>query len=420
MDQPRAVRPNGYWRSKRAIAAYVAAAVMLAAGLVLMPLRSAAYKVSRSTLVVSSVEQGPLSVDVRGNGLLRPKIESTLSSQVEGRVEQVHARAGAVLASGDTMITLSNLSLHQSADVLKWEIVSLEAEYSSLEQTLQSSQLDLKVALLKTETDFQDQSLQYEREAMLIKEHGQLISEIEHRRTERNARQLEQTLALEERRLKSFQLKSRADLAAKEAQVRQVREQLARAEQQIDALLVRAPIGGVVQESPLTNGEQVAVGQTLARITDIGSLYAELHIPEQQARELILDQSAQIDTRNGVVEGKVTRIDPAVTQGIVKVDVELVDKTPEGLRPDLSIDGVIAVARIPSTLYVRRPTFARPGQTAYVYRLTDNNTAERVMVEFGRSSASHIAVIKGLSIGDRIITSDTSTWGDPTRVALGN
>jgi len=393
---------------------------MLAAGLVLMPLRSAAYKVSRSTLVVSSVEQGPLSVDVRGNGLLRPKIESTLSSQVEGRVEQVHARAGAVLASGDTMITLSNLSLHQSADVLKWEIVSLEAEYSSLEQTLQSSQLDLKVALLKTETDFQDQSLQYEREAMLIKEHGQLISEIEHRRTERNARQLEQTLALEERRLKSFQLKSRPDLAAKEAQVRQVREQLARAEQQIDALLVRAPIGGVVQESPLTNGEQVAVGQTLARITDIGSLYAELHIPEQQARELILDQSAQIDTRNGVVEGKVTRIDPAVTQGIVKVDVELVDKTPEGLRPDLSIDGVIAVARIPSTLYVRRPTFARPGQTAYVYRLTDNNTAERVMVEFGRSSASHIAVIKGLSIGDRIITSDTSTWGDPTRVALGN
>lgn len=420
MDQPRSKHPKGRWRSRNAIAGYVAGALLLGLAMVLMPMKGAAYKVARSTLVVSTVESGALSVQVRGNGLLRPKVESTLSAEVEGRVEDVHARAGARLAPGDPVVTLSNPGLNQSTDVLEWEITSLKAEYRSLVQTLQSSQLDLQVALLKTQTEFQDRNLQFEREALLIKDHGQLISEIEHRRTERSASQLKQTLALEESRLRSFGLKSRADLAAKDAQIRQVREQLARAEQQVDALKVRAPIGGVVQESPLTNGQQVTIGQILARISDTDSLYAELHIPEQQARELVIGQSAQVDTRNGVVEGKVTRVDPAVTKGIVKVDVEFTGKLPDGLRPDLSIEGTVAVAKIPSTLFVRRPTFARPGQSAFLYRLTDDNTAERVMVEFGRGSANHIAIAKGLSVGDRIITSDTSAWGDPTRITLNN
>lgn len=420
MDQLRSTRPQRRWRSKRAIAGYITAVLCLGTALILMPLRGAAYRIPRSTLAVASVESGALSVRVRGNGLLRPKIESTLSAQVDGRVEQIHARAGTVLAVGDLIVTLSNPALQQSADVLRWQIVALSAEYRALEQALQSSQLDLKVALLKTESEYQDRSLQFEREAALIKHHGQLISEIEHRRTQRSARQLEKTLALEKRRLQSFQLKSKADLAAKDAQVKQVREQLARAEQQIDTLKVRAPIGGVLQESPLTNGQQVAIGQSLARISDTQSLYAELHIPEQQARELVLGQSAQVDTHNGVVDGKVTRVDPAVTNGIVKVDVEFVGPPPAGLRPDLSIEGNVAVATISSTLYVRIPTFARPGQRANVYRLIDDNTAERLTVEFGRRSANQIVVKSGLSVGDRIITSDTSDWGNPKLISLEN
>ncbi|MDQ3269089.1 MAG: HlyD family efflux transporter periplasmic adaptor subunit [Pseudomonadota bacterium] len=418
VDTLREQRPKGRWRSKRAITGYVAALLVLAAALILTPLRGAAYKVDGNSLIISPVEQGALSVRVRGNGLLRPRIESTLSAQVDGRVEMVHARAGATLAKGDPIVTLSNPAVNEAADVLKWQVRALSAEYRALEQTLRSSQLDLRVSLLNTETAYEDSNLQLEREAALIKHHGQLISELEHRRTQRSASQLKQTLVLEEQRLRSFRLKARADLAAKNAQISEVREQLARAEQQVDALQVRAPIAGVLQESQLTNGQQVAVGQSLARVSDTSSLYAELHIPEQQARELVLGQPAEIDTRNGLVKGLVTRVDPAVTNGIVKVDVEFVGPPPAGLRPDLSIEGNVAVATIASTLYVLRPTFARPSQGVHVYKLVDDDSAERVLVQFGRSSDSHIAVTSGLSVGDRIITSDTSTWGDPQRISL--
>jgi len=420
VDKLRENRPGGRWLSKRAVMGYVAVILVLAAALILMPMRGAAYDVARSSLVVSSVEQGALSVRVRGNGLLRPRVESTLSAQVNGRVEMVHARAGVTLAQGDPIVTLSNPALNESADVLKWQIVALSAEYRALEQTLQSSQLDLRVALLSTETAYEDSNLQFEREAALIKDHGQVISELAHRRTQRSASQLKQTLALEEQRLRNFRLKAKADLAAQDAQISEARAQLARAEQQVDALKVRAPIAGVLQESELTNGQQVTVGQSLARVSDARSLYAELHIPEQQARELVLGQPAVIDTRNGLVNGLVTRVDPAVTNGIVKVDVEFVGTPPAGLRPDLSIEGNVAVATIPSTLYVLRPTFARPAQRVHVYRLIDDAAAERVLVEFGRSSDSHIAVRSGLSVGDRIITSDTSTWGDPQHISLTN
>lgn len=418
MDRVREQRTKSFWRGKRAIAGYVAAAVVLGAALILMPMRGAAYKVARNTLVISPVERGALSVRVRGNGILRPRIETTLSARVDGRVEVVHARAGTTLAKGDPIVTLSNPALNEAADVLKWQIAALTAEYRALEQTLQNSLLDHKLALLRTETSYADISLQLEREVALIKQHSQFISEVEHRRTQSSANQLKQTLVLEEQRLKSFQVKAKADLDAKAAQISEARAQLARAEQLVDALQVRAPIAGVLQESQLTNGQQVTVGQILARVSDTSSLYAELQIPEQQARELVKGQEAEIDTRNGLVKGSVTRVDPAVTNGVVKVDVEFAGPLPAGLRPDLSIEGNVAVAAIPSTLYVSRPTFARPSQRIHVYKLVDDDSAERVLVQFGRTSDRHIVVTSGLSVGDKIITSDTSTWGDPRHISF--
>lgn len=418
MDRVREQRTKSFWRGKRAITGYVAAAVVLGAALILMPMRGAAYKVARNTLVVSTVERGALSVRVRGNGILRPRIETTLSARVDGRVEVVHARAGTTLAKGDPIVTLSNPALNEAADVLRWQIAALSAEYRALEQTLQNSLLDHKLALLRTETAYADIKLQLEREVALIKQHSQFISEVEHRRTQSSASQLKQTLVLEEQRLKSFQVKAKADLDAKAAEISEVRAQLARAEQLVEALQVRAPIAGVLQESQLTNGQQVTVGQILARVSDTNSLYAELHIPEQQARELVQGQQAEIDTRNGLVKGSVTRVDPAVTNGVVKVDVEFAGPLPAGLRPDLSIEGNVAVASIPSTLYVSRPTFARPSQRIHVYKLVDDNSAERVLVQFGRSSDRHIVVASGLTVGDKIITSDTSTWGDPRHISF--
>lgn len=398
------------------------AATLAVAGLAILfvPATRAGYKVAANSVSTGTVERGTLDIRVRGNGVLRPRVESTLAAQVEGRVEQVHQRAGANVAAGDPIVTLANPALLEAAEVQRWELQALTAEYRALERTLENSELDVKHSLLKAEGDHADANLRYERESRLIRDHGQLISEIEFKRTERSALQLQETLKFERQRLRSFRQRAAADLAAKRAQIAQAREQLTRVQQQVEALTVRAPIAGLVQDSPLTNGQQVTIGQRLAAVSDTGTLYAELKIPELQARELVAGQSAEIDTRNGIMQGRVTRVDPAVTNGVVKVDVELSGKRPAGLRPDLSIEGSISVGQLNSTLHVRRPTFSRPGQRTHVYRMVNSSTAERVLVEFGRSSATDIAVLNGLKPGDRIITSDTSAWGDPERVTLDN
>jgi HlyD family secretion protein len=419
MDRPRQHATQSRWRpSRKVLIGGAVAAAVAGLALVFVPDSRAGYQVAAASVSIAEVEQGSLDIRVRGNGVLRPRVESTLAAQVEGRVEQVHRRAGANVAAGDPIVTLANPALLEAAEVQRWELQALTAEYRALEQTLGNSELDVKLALLKAQGDHADASLRYERESRLIREHGQLISEIEFKRSERSAQQLQQALKLERQRLESFRQRSAADLAAKRAQIAQAREQYARARQQVEALTVRAPIAGLVQDSPLTNGQQVTVGQRLAAVSDTRTLYAELRIPELQARELVVGQPAEIDTRNGIVQGRVTRVDPAVTNGVVKVDIELSGTQPDGLRPDLSIEGNISVGRIASTLHVRRPTFSRPGVRTYVYRMVDSKTAERVSVEFGRSSATHIAVVRGLQPGDRIITSDTSAWSDAERVTL--
>jgi HlyD family secretion protein len=421
VDRPRQLPQKHAWRPQRrwliAGASTLAVVVMAIA---FAPSSRASYKVAGTSVSTGTVERGVLDIKVRGNGILRPRVETALGAQVEGRVEKVHERAGATVAQGDPIVTLTNPALLEAAEVQRWELQALTAEYRALEQTLENSELDVKHALLKAEGDHADANLRYERESKLIRDHGQLIAEIEFKRTERTAHQLQETLKLERQRLQSFRRRAAADLAAKRAQINRAREQLARAQQQVAALTVRAPIAGMVQDSPLTNGQQVTIGQRMAGISDTRTLYAELKIPELQARELVTGQSAEIDTRNGIVQGRVTRVDPAVTSGVVKVDVELSGKLPPGLRPDLSIEGSIRVGKVASTLHVRRPTFSRPGQRTHVYRMVNSDTAERVLVEFGRSSATHIAIVRGLQAGDRIITSDTSAWGDPERVTLDN
>ncbi len=417
MDKVRERRARNRWLSKPALIGYSVVG-LCTLSFAALSLGSVGYGVSRNTVIVSTVEKGKLDVRVHGNGILKPRAELWQVSKVAGHVEHIEVRAGSVVAAGDLIARLSNPALLQAADQLRSEIDAQKAERLALVEKLDSELLDHKVALLQTNRDLEGSRFQLERETRLIAQHGELISQLDYNRTKLNVQQLQETSKLEQHRIANFQKKISAELSAKDAQIERLRQQLERAELDVASLEVRAPIAGIVQESQLTAGQQVSIGQNLARIIDPASLYAELHIPELQARDLALGQRAQIDTRNGLVEGKVARIDPAVTNGIVKVDVALTSPAPKGARPDLSIEGSVATDSIASTLFVRRPAFARPGQTAYVYRLVDEDRAERVRVVFGASSSSHIAVKQGLAAKDRIITSDTSPWGDPERVDL--
>lgn len=418
MDKIKEKKKRAWWRSRAALAGYAALGVAILAYATLS-LSSPGYGVSRATVVMGDVAKGRLEVRVHGNGVLKPLSEQWLVARVSGHVEHIEARAGSAVSEGDLIVRLSNPLLLQAADQLRNEIAAQVAERRALSERLRSDMLDREVAQLRTVRDLEGARFQLERETALVNSDlGRLISEIDYNRTKLNVSQLDKTVKLERDRIASFRSQVSAELAAQDAEIDRLRRQLQRAEEDIASLDVRAPIAGIVQESPLQPGQQVEIGQSMARIIDPAALYAELQIPELQARDLALGLAARVDTRNGIAAGKVVRIDPAVTNGTVKVDVHFDAPAPKGSRPDLSVEGGIDIQSIDSTLLVRRPVMARPGQSAYVYRMLDDDRAERVKVRFGPGSSTQIGIQQGLKAGDRIITSDTSTWGDPELITL--
>ncbi|MDT8448538.1 MAG: HlyD family efflux transporter periplasmic adaptor subunit [Wenzhouxiangellaceae bacterium] len=193
---------------------------------------------------------------------------------------------------------------------------------------------------------------------------------------------------------------------------------MSRRQQQVDGLAIRAGMSGVLQEIAVEPGQQVQVGANVARVAQPDALIAELRIAETQAREIRLDQAVRVDTRNGIVPGHVMRIDPAVQNGTVQVDVELTGELPAGARPDLSVDGTIELERLADVLHVGRPASGQPDGRVSLYRLIDERVAERVIVELGRASVGRIEIRSGLAEGDRVILSDMSRWSEHERVAL--
>lgn len=210
-----------------------------------------------------------------------------------------------------------------------------------------------------------------------------------------------------------------AQLASQRARLEQVRNVYQRRQAQVASLQVRAGIGGVLQRVPVEVGQRVTLGTNLARVARPDELMAELRIAETQARDVQIDQRVDVDTRNGIVEGRVVRIDPAVEAGTVQVDVELVGDLPRGARPDLSVDGTIEIERLPQVVYTGRPAYGQPNSTVTLFKLTDGGEAVvRVPVELGRSSVNAIEIVQGLEPGDRVILSDTSAWDDHDRIRL--
>ena len=324
-------------------------------------------------------------------------------------------RPGAVVKADTVLVEMTNPELMREAEEARFALDAAEAELTELRLSLKSQQLDQRASLATARSEYESARLQAEAE----KAAGDVVPALTAQRSELKAEQLKIRLDIETDRLAQFADTMKAQVAAREAVVAQVRNAYERKKQQVDSLTVRAGVAGVVQQMLVEDGQTLALGANIARVARPDDLRAEIDIPETQARDVQLGQKVSVDTRNGVVEGQVVRIDPAVEQGTVQVDVDLTGPLPAGARPDLSIDGTIEIERLPRVLYTGRPAYGQPNSTVGLFKLVDDgHYAIRVPVEIGRTSVNAVEIVKGLTAGDQVILSDTSAWDDNDRIRL--
>jgi len=380
-------------------------------------LKPAAPSVSRATVWVDTVKRGPMLRQVRGLGTLVPEEIRWIPAATEGRVERILIKPGSPVTADSVIVELSNPELENTASEADWLLKAAEADYTTLKVRLQSQLLDQKAAFASVEANARQAKLQAAADEELAT-HG-LISDLALKLSKSRADELDTRQDLDHQRLEIAAESTEAELASQTARLEQLRAQAVLRRNQVRQLRVRAGIEGVLQQLPVEVGQRIAPGATLAKVTVPGRLKAELKIAETQAKDILIGQPAAIDTRNGIVKGSVSRIDPAVQAGTVTVDVALAGTLPKGARPDLSVEGTIELERLNEVLYVGRPAFGQEQGVVGLFRLTDEGKgAVRTQVKLGRSSVNTVEILEGLDAGDQVILSDTSAWDAFDRLRL--
>lgn len=412
------IRPELKIRRRRRRLVYAALALTATAVLVglILTLDPALPQVPRAATWIGTVERGDFMREVRGPGSLVPKVIRWIPASSGGRVERVVAKAGVRVESDTVLVEMSNPELAQQLEEARWAAEAARADRDSLAAELDRALLEAESALASLASDAESARLLADAEKTLS-EQG-IVSSIQYQQSELRASQLEVRVGFERQRLTRLGSSHAAQLAAQQARVEQAVRLVDRRKQQIRDLSIRAGMPGVLQEIAVEPGQRVQLGANVARVAQPEELIAELRIAETQAREIRLDQVVRIDTRNGLVAGNVIRIDPAVQNGTVQVDVELTGDLPTGVRPDLSVDGTIELERLEDVLHVGRPASGQPEGRVSLYRLIEEGVAERVVVEMGRASVGRIEIRSGLAEGDRVILSEMSQWSEHERVAL--
>jgi HlyD family secretion protein len=403
-------------RRRALVIGVVVIAVVAVAGFV-ATLDPAAPGVARASLWTDTVKRGEMLREVRGPGTLVPKEIRWIAAETPARVERIVVRPGAMVEADTIILELSNPDLLNARLEADAAFKAAQADYLARQMTLESQLLDQRATLAGIEADSEAARLQAEAEAELTAKG--IISTLQFRRTELTANQLTLRVGIEKERLSKFERTIGAQLAADRARMDQLAHTAEQRQRLVDGLSLRAGIAGVLQQVPVQVGQQVQAGVNLARVARPGELMAELRIPETQVKDVVVGQAVRVDTRNGVVPGRVTRIDPAVLNGTVLVDVEMDGALPPGARPDLSIDGTIEIERLDDVMYVGRPAYGQPNSDVRLFRVDpDTGIAHRIPVRLGRASVSLIEVQQGLQPGDMIILSDTSQWDEFDRLRL--
>jgi RND family efflux transporter MFP subunit len=414
-------RPDLKQRKKRRqwiVAACVI--VVIAAGAVyLARLKPAAPTVDRATVWTDTVKRGPMLRQVRGPGTLVPREDKIrlIPAETEATVVRIRVLPGAKVEPDTLLMDLVDPQVQQELLDAQLQLKAAEADYTNTRAKLQSDLMTQKAAAATVGADYSQAKLQAQTDKSLY-DLG-VISGLTYSASKGKADELTTRNGLEDQRLVLNEKAIATQLAVQQTKVDQAKAMLGLKQKQMDALSVRAGISGVLVDLPHQVGEHVDVGVTLAKVVQPDQLKASLKIAETQARDIQIGQPAEVDTHNGVIPGKVTRVDPAVQNGTVTVDVELDGALPLGARPDLSVDGTIDLDRLANVLYVGRPAFGNENSTITLFKVgPDGKTAVRVPVKVGRASVNSIQVLEGLQAGDTVILSDMSRWDTAERVRL--
>jgi RND family efflux transporter MFP subunit len=417
-------RPDLLQKRKRRFVAYVAVAVVvLAAGLIVVSrLKPAAPTVDRSTIWPDMVKRGPMIRQVRGStGSLVPREDGIelIPAQTDATVVRIRVLPGAKVTPDTILMDLADPQLQQELLNAQLALKAAQADYKSLQATLQSTLMDKKTAAAQVNSDYTQDQLQAQTDKALY-DLG-VIAGIAYSKSKNTADQLTAQRKLSQEQLDVNQKAIVVQLASQQTKIEQAKALLDLYQKQAAALEVRAGISGVLAPlaTPLQVGQHVTAGTSVAEVIQQDKLKAALQIAETQARDIQIGQPASIDTHNGVIPGHVTRIDPSVVNGTRTVDVMLDGPLPPGAVPQLSVDGTIDLERMTDVLYVGRPALGNENSTLSLFKVDpDGKGATRVPVKVGRASVNSIQVLEGLKEGDTVILSDMSRWDNVDRIRL--
>ena len=404
-------------RIRRVILSVLAGLVVVAVSVALARMEPAAPTVERAVVLEDVVKRGSIVRQVRGPGTLVPEDTRWLPATTDGRVERILLRPGARVEADSVILELTNPQVEQEALDARLALQSALAALDNLRAQLQNELLTQEAATAALDSEAQQAKMDADSNELLAKE--QLVSELIRRQSRLRSDTLKRRVEIEAKRLAAAEAGIEARLRVQQAAVDQARAISGLRDERLSLLKVRPGFAGVLQQVPVEVGQRVAPGQNLARVADPERLKAELKIPETQAKDVEVGLSAEIDTRNGVVTGTVSRKDPAAANGTVTVDVSLTGALPKGAVPDSSVDGTVQLERLENVLYVSRPSLGQEQSTVGLFRVTSTSgDAARVQVKLGRSSVNFIEVLSGLNEGDRVVLSDMSAYDAYDRVRL--
>jgi HlyD family secretion protein len=379
----------------------------------------ATLRVDRENILIGTVEFGDLDITVAANGILLARDIELISSQVEGTVKRIYVKPGDVVETGQILAELENPQLGTTVEINQFALAGAKADQVASRINIENQILNQESALIQSRFNFEKAKLDLEAKRRLIT--MQLISKIEFQQIELDVNQKAQLVAIEEQRLQKSKDNQHSQLAVLDANIQQAEQNLARAFAEKSSLKVVARMPGVIQEMHLDIGQNLRAGEQMGRIANQDVLYAQLDVPSLQASELAMGQRVELNTRNGLIEGLISRIDPAVINGTVLVDVDIISELPAAARPELTVEGTIYIAEIRDSLYVQRPASSRSHAEQSLFRLdAEQQYAERTIVELGRVAVNHVEIMSGLSEGDQIIISDVNDWQNESRILLNN
>jgi HlyD family secretion protein len=416
VDIPRDPKPK---KRRRMIQIAVAAGIVLMLTVGINRLNPAAPSVDQAQMWFDTVQRGTMVRQVRGPGTLVPEQMRWITAVTAGRVEEILVLPGTNVTATTPIIRLTNPDVEVEALRAQQQLSDAEANLISLRTQLETGRLTQEGVVAQTRALYLEAKRTWENNKTLYETNPELVAEAEYQRSREALEDLETRLSIEERRLTVLSESVEEQLEAQRRQVERLRAITVFNEDRVESMDVVAGVDGVLAELPLQEGQWVTAGGTLARIVQPGRLKAELRIPQTQAQDIVAGQTAFVDTRNDTIVGRVTRIDPAVQNGTVTIDITLPEELPRSARPDLSVDGTVEIERLADVVFMSRPAFGSAGSRVGIFRVTpDGEYAERVSVLLGRSSVSEMEVQEGLAPGEVVVLSDMSQWDSYDRVRI--